>query len=268
MCVDANAGARAAAKQRALEKDAIFAQEGLKFFNKETTLKRTQNLNVVGFSRDVSDAYATAISQIGKGRAQIEDATKAYLASKVADEGGRSRRFGLRKYQALLQKRNEVDSVISNILGRNMAYMQEGAKRKFQVAQSQAREALGIPAAYGAPVMMPPSDRLGGALSIAQAGLGIASSIYGLGGLGAIEPGPLSWLGGKGSDRKLKENIEEVGISPDGYKIYEFNYIGFKDRWRGAMAQDVAKINPMAVAIRDIYLTVDYSKIDVDMVLV
>ena len=69
MCVDANAGARAAAKQRALEKDAIFAQEGLKFFNKETTLKRTQNLNVVGFRRDLSDAYATAISQIGKGRA-------------------------------------------------------------------------------------------------------------------------------------------------------------------------------------------------------
>ena len=253
MCVDANAGARAAARQRALEKDAIFAQEGLKFFNKETTLKRTQNLNVVGFSRDISDAYATAISQIGKGRAQIEDATKAYLASKVADEGGRSRRFGLRRYQALLQKRSEVDSVISNILGRNMAYMQEGAKRKFQVAQAQGREALGIPAAYGAPVMMPPSDRLGGALSLAQTGLSIASSMNNLG-----------WL----SDIKVKENIEEVGISPDGYKIYEFNYIGFKDRWRGAMAQDVAKINPMAVGIRDNYLTVDYSKIDVDMELV
>ena len=253
MCVDANAGARAAARQRALEKDAIFAQEGLKFFNKETTLKRTQNLNVVGFSRDISDAYATAISQIGKGRAQIEDATKAYLASKIADEGGRSRRFGLRRYQALLQKRSEVDSVISNILGRNMAYMQEGAKRKFQVAQAQARESLGIPAAYGAPVMMPPSDRLGGALSLAQTGLSIASSMNNLG-----------WL----SDIKVKENIEEVGISPDGYKIYEFNYIGFKDRWRGAMAQDVAKINPMAVGIRDNYLTVDYSKIDVDMELV
>ena len=266
MCVDANAGARAAAKQNALEKDAIFAQEGLKFFNKETTLKRTQNLNVVGFSRDVSDAYATAISQIGKGRAQIEDATKAYLASKVADEGGRSRRFGLRKYQALLQKRNEVDSVISNILGRNMAYMQEGAKRKFQVAQAAGREALGIPAAYGAPVMMPPSDRLGGALSLAQAGLGIASSAFSLGAWNPTVQGPLSFIGG--SDRKLKENIEEVGTSPDGYKIYEFNYIGFKDRWRGAMAQDVVKINPMAVGVKDNYLTVDYSKIDVDMELV
>ena len=255
MCVDANAGARAAAKQRALEKQSLFEQEGLKFFNRETTLQRTQNLNVVGFSRDISDAYATAISQIGKGRAQIEDATKAYLASKVADEGGRSRRFGLRKYQALLQKRSEVDSVIGNILGRNMAYMQEGAKRKFQVAQAQAREALGIPTAYGAPVMMPPTNRLGGALTIGSQIIGMASGISTLAN---------SW----GSDIKIKENIEEVGTSPDGYKIYEFNYIGFKDRWRGAMAQDVVKINPMAVGIRDNYLTVDYSKIDVDMELV
>ena len=28
------------------------------------------------------------------------------------------------------------------------------------------------------------------------------------------------------SDIKLKENVEEVGVSPDGYKIYEFNYKG------------------------------------------
>ena len=32
------------------------------------------------------------------------------------------------------------------------------------------------------------------------------------------------------------------------------------------MAQEVAKINPMAVGIQDGSLTVDYSKIDVDMV--
>ena len=132
--------------------------------------------------------------------------------------------------------------------------MQEGAKRKFQVAQAQAREALGIPAAYGAPVMMPPTNRLGGALTIGSQIIGMASGI--------------STLSENWSDINLKENIEEVGTSPDGYKIYEFNYIGFKDRWRGAMAQDVVKINPMAVGIRDSYLTVDYSKIDVDMELV
>jgi len=34
------------------------------------------------------------------------------------------------------------------------------------------------------------------------------------------------------------------------------------------MAQDVVKKNPMAVGIQDNYLTVDYSKIDVNMELV
>ena len=122
-------------------------------------------------------------------------------------------------------------------LDEDMAYSQEGIKRVFQAKQASAREALGIPAAYGAPVMLPPSDYLGGALQV-------ASSVA-------------SIVGAFGSDIKLKENIEEVGVSPDGYKIYEFNYKGFKDRWRGAMAQDVVKKNPMAVGIRDNYLTVD-----------
>ena len=67
------------------------------------------------------------------------------------------------------------------------------------------------------------------------------------------------------SDIRLKENIEEVGVSPQGYKIYEFNYKGGDVRFRGAMAQDVVQKNPMAVGIDQNYLTVDYSKIDVDM---
>ena len=67
------------------------------------------------------------------------------------------------------------------------------------------------------------------------------------------------------SDARLKENIEEVGLSPQGYKIYEFNYKGGNVRFRGAMAQDVLRKNPMAVGIDQNYLTVDYRKIDVNM---
>jgi hypothetical protein len=66
-------------------------------------------------------------------------------------------------------------------------------------------------------------------------------------------------------DIELKENVEEVGVSPQGYKIYEFNYKGQDVRFRGAMAQDVVQKNPMAVGIDQNYLTVDYSKIDVKM---
>ena len=103
MCVDANAGARAAARERAAQKDAIFAQEGLKFFNKETQLERAQNRNVIGYSRDLSDAYATALAAQGKGRKQLENAARRYFRSKgTVNEGGRSRRFGVANYQGLL----------------------------------------------------------------------------------------------------------------------------------------------------------------------
>ena len=248
VCVDANAGARAAARARAAEKDARYKSDSLKFFNREVTLERTQQQNIIGLSKDQSDAYAQALATQGKGRRTVEDAAKAYFTKMSVNEGGRSRRFGKLRYLELLQKNADVEATVQNVFGRNMAYSQEGIKRVFQAKQASAREALGIRPEYGAPVMMPPSDRLTGALNIASQVAGIFSAF--------------------GSDIKLKENIEEVGVSPDGYKIYEFNYKGFTDRWRGAMAQDVVKKNPMAVGIRDNYLTVDYSKIDVNMELV
>ena len=290
--MDANAGIRAQQKQRAREKDAIFAQEGLKFFNKEVSLERSLNRNVMGYGRDLSDAYVQAIIGQGKGRLAVQQVATAYFAKMQVDEGGRSRTFGRARYQQLLAKRAEVDSVVDNIFRRNTAYAQEGARRKYLSANAQAREALGIPAAYGAPVMLSPTNRLGGALQIASQVASIAGTVMtGFPGLGAgIKSGlgnlfnPLSSarlganatrltgiasnpLGGGmiASDIKLKENIEEVGISPQGYKIYEFNYKGGDVRFRGAMAQDVVQKNPMAVGIDQNYLTVDYSKIDVKM---
>ena len=190
MCIDANAGARAAARERAAQKDAVFAQEGLKFFNKETQLERAQNRNVIGLSRDLSDAYAGALAAQGKGRIQLENAARRYFRSKgTVNEGGRSRTFGRANYQGLLAAQQEVEGVIDNVLGRNMAYAQEGAERKFRAAQARGREALGIPAAYGAPVMMPPTNRLGGALQIAST---VASIYSGFGGGGLFNFGSTS----------------------------------------------------------------------------
>ena len=284
MCVDANAGARAAARERAAQKDALFAQEKLKFFNKETQLARTQKRNVIGYSRDLSDAYASALAAQGKGRKQVENAARRYFRQKgTVNEGGRSRKFGKANLQGLLAAQSEVESVIDNVLGRNMAYATEGAQRKFQAAQAAAREKLGLPAQYGAPVMMPPTNRLGGALQIASQVASIYSSFGGgFGNFGSpptpppMNPGfmgtgipsvlPASSIGYTiASDRRLKENIQEVGISPQGYKIYEFNYKGGDVRFRGAMAQDVLQKNPMAVGIDQNHLTVDYRQIDVNM---
>ena len=180
MCVDANAGARRAARQRNREKHANFNQEKLKFFNKETSLARAQNRNVLGYSRDLSDAYVRAIYTQGKGRLRNQQLTAQYFNKKRIDEGGRSRKFGQKQKQALLRSRAEIEGVTRNMFGRNMAYAQEGARRKFQAANAAAREKLGVPPAFGAPVMMPPKDYFTGFLQLAST----AASIYGGFGLG------------------------------------------------------------------------------------
>ena len=246
MCVDANAGARRAARQRNREKHANFNQKKLQFFNKETSLARAKNRNVIGYSRDLSDAYVRAIYTQGKGRLRNQQLVADYFGKKKIDEGGRARTYGRKQYQNLLRKQAEIQGVTANMFGRNMAYAQEGARRKFLAANAQAREKLGVPAAFGAPVMLPPRDYFTGFLQLASTGASIYSAF-------------------QSSDRKLKENIKQVGVSPKGYKIYEFNYIGGDVRFRGAMAQDVLQKNPMAVGIDQNYLTVDYSKIDVAM---
>ena len=247
VCVDANAGARRAARQRNREKHANFNQRKLQFFNKETSLARAKNRNVIGYSRDLSDAYVRAIYTQGKGRLRNQELVAQYFGKKKIDEGGRSRAYGKKQYQGLLRKQAEIQGVTANMFGRNMAYAQEGARRKFQAANAQAREKLGIPAAFGAPVMLPQTDYFTGALQLASTAASIATPFI------------------IASDRNLKENIKQVGVSPQGYKIYEFNYIGGDVRFRGAMAQDVIQKNPMAVGIDQNYLTVDYSKIDVAM---
>tara|TARA_R100001594_G_scaffold65138_2_gene99385 strand:- start:1929 stop:3149 length:1221 start_codon:yes stop_codon:yes gene_type:complete len=69
------------------------------------------------------------------------------------------------------------------------------------------------------------------------------------------------------SDVELKENIEQVGTSPSGLNIYEWNYIGDSDRYRGVIAQDLLnKGRHDAVTKGDNgYLAVYYDKIDVNM---
>ena len=248
--MDANAGLRAQQKQKWREKNATFAQQALKFFNKETSLARTQQRNVIGYGRDLSDAYVRALYTQGKGRLAVQEAAKKFYSNKArgkALQGGRSRKAGRNAYLNYLGTAAKVDGVMEATFGRNMAYAQEGARRKFLNRNAKAREALGIPAAYGAPVMLSPTDYFTGFLQTVSSVASIGASIATI------------------SDKRLKENIKQVGVSPQGYKIYEFNYIGGDVRFRGAMAQDVLQKNPMAVGIDQNHLTVDYRKIDVAM---
>ena len=74
------------------------------------------------------------------------------------------------------------------------------------------------------------------------------------------ESGPMA------SDIKLKENIIKVGNSPSGINVYEWNYIGKSQRYRGVLAQELLESHPEAVAMcPNGFLGVYYGKIDVKM---
>ena len=252
VCADANAGARLAARQKWLEKKFRYISEGNKYHNREAGYKKSLNDNVIGYSRATSDAYSKAVYARGKALKQTESLMKQYLTKRKVNEGGRSRasRRGSALMQ-LLQAKGALRNRIRNAYGRNQALAKQGNLRMLGSMDAKNRKTLGFKPEYGAPVLMPPSDRFSTLLNF---GLQVAG-IY---------------AGFKGSDTKLKENIKYIGSSPDGHNIWEFNYKGSSKRYRGAMAQEVAKINPMAVGIAEDaggkYLTVDYSKIDVDMV--
>ena len=250
VCADANAGQRYAARQKWLEKKFRYISEGNKYHNREAGYKKSLNDNVIGFSRATSDAYSKAVYARGTALKQTESLMKNYLSKRKVNQGGRAR--GYRRSGALMQMlaaKGALRNRIRNAYGRNQALAKQGNFRKLASMDAKNRKTLGMMPEYGAPVMMPPSDRF---TTLLNFGLQVGS------------------IFAAASDTKLKENISYVGSSPQGHNIWEFNYKGSSKRYRGAMAQEVAKINPMAVSIAEDaggkYLTVDYSKIDVNMV--
>ena len=67
------------------------------------------------------------------------------------------------------------------------------------------------------------------------------------------------------SDRRMKKDIKYLHTSNDGHKVYSFKYKDGDTKYSGVMAQDVLKINPNAVALKNGMLAVYYDMIDVDM---
>jgi len=79
------------------------------------------------------------------------------------------------------------------------------------------------------------------------------------------------------SDARLKENIEFIGYSEEGFKVYEFDYINKehgKHRYRGLIAQDLVGLELTKPDYKGIVtrekgsLMVDYSFTDVEMEIV
>ena len=246
MCADANAASRHAAKQRWLDKNFKYRSEGTKYHNREVKGIIGNQRIARGYSRATSDSVMNAYTKLGESFKQTESLYKKFYSNKkqsLAAQQGRSRTAGRSNLLDMLQAKGKLENAVSNEFGRNLATRLQGNKRMAMNLRAKNRANVGYLPEYGAPVLMPPSDRFSTFLNFA----------LGVGGIIA-------------SDIREKENIEYVGSSPQGHNIWEFNYTGHSTRYRGAMAQEVAKINPDAVHVIDDVLHVDYSKIDVDMV--
>ena len=182
MCVDANAAARNAARQRWAEKDAKYRSESLKFWNRETSAVRGMQRAATGYSRAISNDYQRALYVQGQARKAYQAGFIKYQQTKGSvNEGGRDRRAAKKGLVALTRARGQLDNAVQNEFGVQMQRRYRARLLKMQNFQAQTRESLGIRPEYGAPVMMPPSDRLSGALSIASTVVSLASGIQGLG---------------------------------------------------------------------------------------
>jgi len=251
VCADPNAGARAAAAEKQKERVYQFRADSIQHWNKETNWDKNRKfITGTGYSRDYSDIMSKIETVRGKTLAAKEDLARDYFSKQYVDEGLGSRTAGrANRMASYWAKQSDLDSQLHKIYGEGQHKALVGLDRQTKSRLEKNRSQLGMPPQFGMPTSMPPRDTAGQMLNAVQMGLSIAAAF------------------GAGSDIRIKKDIEQVDVSPDGHKIYEFNYKNdpTNTRYRGAMAQDVVKIDPMAVGIRDNYLTVDYSKIDVDM---
>ena len=62
----------------------------------------------------------------------------------------------------------------------------------------------------------------------------------------------------------MKENIRYVG-EKNGHKLYEFNYLGGEQRYKGVMAQDLLTTRPDALTSRNGLYWVDYGALGLAM---
>ena len=231
------------AKQKWLDKNFKYRSEGTKYHNREVKGIIGNQRIARGYSRATSDSLMNAYTKLGESYKQTESLYKKFYKGQKGFEGGRSRTARRGNLLAMLQAKGKLENAVSNEFGRNLATRYQGNRRQMMNLRAKNRANVGYLPEYGAPVMMPPSDRFSSFLNFA----------LGVGGIIA-------------SDIREKENIKYVGSSPQGHNIWEFNYTGHSTRYRGAMAQEVGKLNPDAVKIIDGVMHVDYDKIDVKMV--
>ena len=248
MCApDPNAGRREAAKQENNKRIQKYYSDGIKQWNKEVDFKdNINNILGLGASRSRSDFDAFALSEQGKGMLDKENAARKYFQQAAVNEGGRSRNFKGSQKSAYFAKLAEVDRKQYALATVGEAKAETKIQRGLQEQLRTNRTNLGFDPQFGPATMLPPKDRAGQFMNTVSFGMSVISPFI-------------------GSDVRIKDNIQKIGKSIEGYNIYKFRYNNSTQEYIGVMAQEVQRKKPEAVAKlnNDTYM-VDYSQIDVE----
>ena len=248
MCApDPNAGRREAARQENNKRIQKYYSDGIKQWNKEVDFKdNINNILGLGASRSRSDFDAFALSEQGKGMLDKENAARKYFQQAAVNEGGRSRNFKGSQKSTYFAKLAEVDRKQYALATVGEAKAETKIQRGLQEQLRTNRTNLGFDPQFGPATMLPPKDRAGQFMNTVSFGMSVISPFI-------------------GSDIRIKDNIQKIGKSIDGYNIYKFRYNNSTQEYIGVMAQEVQRKKPEAVAkLNDDTYVVDYSQIDVE----
>lgn len=187
-----------------------------------------------------------------------QDVQNMMNANNQIDSANQSQLAGANNYYQGQSGAQKNALIGGQILDANAQSKLDAEREKWEDTDNQGWDRLGLlqSAANGFSGNYGTTSSVGTARK--SSGSGIGQSIAG--GLGSV-----LGLSGK-SDIRAKENIVPIG-EKNGYPLYEFNYIGDGQRYRGVMAQDVLLKNPDAVFIdeADGMYAVEYSKLGFSM---
>ena len=251
MCApDPNAGIRRQARERNKARIAKYYGDSIKQWNKESDFKENlKNIRGIGRSRALSDFQEYAAKAQGDALVGKQNAAAKMFRNQAVNEGGRSRNAGRARQMEFFNKIADIDRKQYKLATVGEAKAQQAIQQRQQSMERKQRAGLGMGPQFGMPTMLPPKDRAGQFMNSLSFGMNVASGIMAF------------------SDKRLKDDITKVGVSPKGYDIFEWTYRARPDeRWRGVIAQEVVKQNPMAVGILPTgFLGVYYDLLDVNL---
>lgn len=208
-------------------------------------------------SKTTFDYLGGAVSDLFGGLGQFASAKGYSAASKAASQNAQIAEQSARIQETMAQRQIEktIGGQQADVAGAGLA------------ASGTALDLLRDSASQGALTKTLISNQ--GAINVlgyqAEAAnysaMASAAKAAGSGGiLGGIIKGAASFFL---SDDRMKRNIVKVSTRRDGLNIYEFNYAGTEQRFRGVLASDVERLYPAAVKWEDGLRQVNYDMIGV-----